>query len=348
MVFYHEILTCNLTFSRFCRVFVDWMAFAKALLLKRFSGAGVVVPLWAVFGCGAAILSAVMMLLQERLRVDGYALAIWCKIACMGVTLPFVLVHGLPDAPLFYLFLGLGAVMWSISDVIFFRGIPVAGAGAISRVLPSSIIISFLLWFIIDPALLRHYMASPWVFAGIVAVMAIWVFCATNLRKCPVSMRALRAVWFVLVAASIGPLLAKLTTLNAPIAQGPYAYVFIEAFMMVGILGVYGLLRRPISSAVFFAPATMRWGLLIGGVMAVAVLLGLFAYYGADNPAYVPAVKLLDAVIILAVYMVVARRANRACATQGAAVAHRAWGDIWSGLGVVACAAALIALKSFI
>lgn len=291
------------------------------------------VPAWVLFGCGAAILSAVLMLLQERLRVDGYALAIWCKIACVCVTLPFVLVNGLPTQPLFYLFLGVGAVLWSISDVVFFRGIPQAGAGAISRVLPSSILISFLLWFVIDPDLLRTYLGQPWVFAGIAVVMALWAFCASNLRKCPVSMGALRAVWFVLFAASIGPLLAKLTTQNAAIEQGPYAYVFVEGLMMITLLGTYGLIRRPITPGVFFAPATMRGGLLIGMVMAAAVLLSLYAYYAADNPAYVPAVKLLDAVIILGVYAAIGRRNN---------------GDIWSGLGVVACAALLIALKSFV
>ena len=43
---------------------------------------------WAGYGLMLALLSALMMLMQERMKVEGLALAIWCKISCAAATLP--------------------------------------------------------------------------------------------------------------------------------------------------------------------------------------------------------------------------------------------------------------------
>lgn len=119
------------------------------------------IPAWSIFGLSAATLSAAMMLSQEKLKIDGFALAIWCKIACVIFTFPFVLAQGLPTNPLFYVFLGIQACMFAVNDVILFRNIPTLGAGIISRLMPITIILGFLLWFAIDPSLFSKYAAHP-------------------------------------------------------------------------------------------------------------------------------------------------------------------------------------------
>lgn len=288
-------------------------------------------PLWAFFGLGAAALSALMMLLQERLRVNGFALACWNKIACSLVMLPFVLLYGLPHNPLFYLYLGAGAVMYAVSDVIFFNGITKASAGTVARLLPSATILSFLLWFAVRPELLQKYLASPVIFALIFLTLYLSAFFAGRLKKCAVTMQAMRTVWFVIFAATVGPLLAKLVTAQADPGQGPFAYVFCEALMMLALWSVYALIRRPLPFAEMVSGETVKKGLLIGTVMAGVVLLNVSAYYNVDNPAYIPAIKALDSVMILAFYKLTGRTIT---------------GDIRSGLGIVACAAALIVLKA--
>ncbi|MCK5519104.1 MAG: hypothetical protein KAI61_06795, partial [Alphaproteobacteria bacterium] len=79
---------------------------------------------WEVYGLLAASLSALMMLMQERMKVDGFSLALWCKVACVITAFPFVLAHGLPSNPMFYFLLGIQALVFTISDVIFYRNIP--------------------------------------------------------------------------------------------------------------------------------------------------------------------------------------------------------------------------------
>jgi hypothetical protein len=288
-------------------------------------------PLWAIFGLGTAVLSAGMMLLQEKFKVNGYAVAFWNKAACLLITFPFLLIHGLPDNPAFYGLLFVTAILYAISDVVFFSSIPKTSAGAVSRLIPSASVIGFLLWFIIDPGLLQKYMAEPAIFALIFAALCLFAFFAFRLKECNVTMQTLRDIWFVIFAATAGPILTKLVTFTADMNEARYAYVFFQALMMMVLWLVYLALRNPVPVKTFFARSTWQRGLLIGACGAGAVLLKFTSFYYVDNPAYIPAIIALDSVIILGFYKA------------------RGWpieGDIRSGLGIVACAIALIILKA--
>jgi hypothetical protein len=288
------------------------------------------IPQWALFGLMAAILSGTMMLLQERLKVDGFALAFWNKIMCVAVTLPLVLMKGLPGDPVFYTALFVSCVVYAISDVIFFRSIPKVGAGIVSRLLPVSVIFSFLFWFLIDPALLHKYASAPVISAMILVVLCLWVWFATHLKKCPVSMQAVRLVWFVILAAVIGTPLTKILSNHAGIGQGPYAYTFVSALVMLALWSIYFVIRRPIPVNVLFSRHSCIGGMIIGSVSALMVVVSLFGYYHVDNPAYLPAVRYLDSVFILGIYALTGRKSE---------------GNLRAGFGLVACAIALIILK---
>lgn len=286
---------------------------------------------WAFYGLTTAALSACMMLLQEHYKVNGYALAFWNKAACVIVSAPLVFYFGLPSQPLFYFYLALSAVLYAISDVVFFSAITKTSAGAVSRLVPVGSILGFLLWFAVDPALIEKYMAKPFISALIFTTLCASAFFAGRLRKCAVTMEALRAVWFVLFAATVGPMFSKAVTAHADVGQGPYAYVFFQALMMMALWAVYLAIKKPIPLSLFFARHSWQKGLIIGSVSAGAVLMKVLAFYFVDNPAYIPAVIALDSVIILFVYRLWGRSIE---------------GDIRSGLAVVACAAALIILKA--
>lgn len=288
-------------------------------------------PLWAVFGLGTAALSAAMMLMQERLKVNGYALAFWIKAACIVVTFPFLIHHGMPDNPAFYFYLFLSAILYAISDVVFFSSIPKTSAGAVSRLIPSAAVLGFLLWFIIDPALLDKYLAAPTIAGLIFATLCLFAAFAFRLKKCTVTMQTFRDIWFVIFAATVGPLLTKMTTLYVDMEQARYAYVFFQALMMMVLWLAYLFIRKPVPLETFFARGTWQPGLLIGLVASGMVLMKFTSYYYVDNPAYIPAIIALDSVIILGVYKLWGKKAE---------------GDIMSGLGLVACAAALIVLKA--
>jgi hypothetical protein len=223
-----------------------------------------IIPLWSIFGLTAAALSAGMMLSQEKFKIDGLALAIWCKIACIIFTFPFVLAQGLPTNPLFYLFLAMQASLFAINDVILFRNIPTLGAGVISRLMPLTIIAGFLLWFVIDPGLLSKYEAHPIISITIFLVLSLATWFAMRLKKCHISMQALSVLWFVLLANTLGPIIAKVVTFYADVRQGPLAFTFVEGWMMLALWGGYLAFRRPISISSLLARHTWQGGLIIG------------------------------------------------------------------------------------
>ncbi len=288
-------------------------------------------PLWALLGLLAAILSASMMVLAERFRLPGLAAAYWAKVGCAVIMVPFIFYFGVPSNPWFYLLVTIQAFLWVISDVVFFQALPKVGAAVVSRLLPAASVLTFLLWLLLDQDLWQKYLASPERSVLIFATFCGVAFFASRLRRCALSREAFRAIWFVFVAAILGPIMAKLVVGQLDIKQGPYAYVFFEALVMLACWSLWLLWRRPLPLAEVFNKATAARGLCLGVVTSAMVCLTVAAYFYVDNPAFIPAVKFLDAVFILGIYRILGKREDA---------------DIWSGLGIVACAAILVVLKA--
>lgn len=288
-------------------------------------------PLWAVFALMCAATSALVLIIPERVKADGFALAFWNKAAAIVFMTPLVLYMGLPDQWQFYALVAAQALLWVVSDVIFFRAIPVVGAGVISRILPISVIVTFCLWFLFDHALFQEYLDTPKRSALVVLALCGSVYFATRLKKDPVSWNAIRLIWFVLVAAVVGPLMYKLVTRYTTIEQGPFAFVLFEALVMVSVWSVYYLVKQPIPKEVLFSKENLKAGAMVGAALSLVSLTKFAAMHYVDNPGLVPAVKYLDAIIIMAYYRATGRREKA---------------DVMAGLGIVGCAAAIIILKS--
>lgn len=288
---------------------------------------------WLFYALGAAICAALMPLVQERYKANGYALAVAIKIVTVAMTALPALDYGLPAAWQFYALTGGTAILFAISDVIYFRTVGIVGAGVVSRLIPSTVIGTFILWFFIDPSLLDKYLNQPLISSGIIAVISLSAYFAMRLKKCAVSWQAVKMMWFVLFAAMIGPIVVKQTLTYAGGQHGVFvfAYAFVQASMMLALWAVYAAIRKPISLAELKAPATLKAGVLAGALSATIMLLKNYALATVEHPAYVSVVFFTDAVWVLLVYKLIGKPKDS---------------DIWAGLGIVACAAALVILKS--
>lgn len=288
-------------------------------------------PIWAVFALFCAASSALVLIIPERVKCDGFALAFWNKVAAFIFMVPMVLYMGMPAQWEFYALVAAQAMLWVISDVIFFRALPKVGAGVISRILPISVIVTFVLWFLFDHALFRDYLSTPWRSAGVCVALCGSVYFAMRLKKDPVSWNAIRMIWFVLFAAVVGPLMYKFVTKFATIEQGPFAFVLFESLVMVSVWSVFYAVRKPIPASVLFSKESLRGGAMVGAAMSVVSLTKFAAMHSVDNPGLVPAVKYIDAIIIMAYYRAIGKVEKA---------------DVVAGLGIVGCAAAIIVLKS--
>lgn len=288
--------------------------------------------LWLLPAFVASLFNTAIPLIQEKVKGDGYAVAVWVKIAVVVFSAPCAIYFGFPDNPRFYLMTALSAALWSINDVIYYRAIPKVGAGVVSRLLPASVIISFVVWFFFDPALLTKYLERPWQAACLTIIILLSSFFAMSLKKCPLSWEGFKLVWFVIFAAAIGPIIDKISLGSAPsAAQAPFAFLFVQALMMLVIWSFNSGLRKPISKIVFFAPSSYKAGLAIGAVGTIKLALKFYALQYCEHPAFLSVILFTDALWIILYYRVTGRKDES---------------KIWAGLGIVACAAALVLVKS--
>lgn len=290
-----------------------------------------ILPLWSVYAFAAAFSLTAVPLIQEKFKADGFALALWNKVIVAFVMFPFILSVGFPDDWKFYLYLSLTAVIFSISDVVYFRAVPVIGSGTMTRLLPSSVVISFFLWFAIDPGLIPQYLSPWWKAVSLLAVLSLFLYSAMQVKKCSVSWQGVLRIWPVIFAACTGGVLSKMALSHAPINQGVFAYIFLQSLMMVVMLYGYYRIRKPVSSAVMRSRNTLTTAIVMGVFSTLPIFLKTKALQLADNPGLVSMILITDFLWVIVVYRLIGRKER---------------GNIWAGLGIVTSALFLILIKS--
>ncbi|MES2728828.1 MAG: hypothetical protein V4621_01860 [Pseudomonadota bacterium] len=292
---------------------------------------------WILFALLAAICAAGVPLTQERNNANPYALVIWVKLFCVAFATPFVLTFGLPDAPMFYVYTAAGAGLWCVSDILYFRALPHIGAGVMTRLLPGATLLTFLLWFVIDPALLQTYLNTPIKLAAICVVLCFAAACAALLHRCQVSRAAFSQVWFVILAAAVGPVLAKAgfayTDLGGNRWHAAFAYLFVNAALMLVIWAPYYAIKKPVPVRVFLDRTQWDTALKISLCVAGMTVFQSLAYMAVDHPAFVAVVLMTDAVWVLVIYRLMQRQETA---------------NIAAGLGIVAAAVTLVLVKNFL
>lgn len=291
------------------------------------------IPLWFVLALSAAMMTTAVPLVQEKYRADGFALALWNKLFVAIMTLPILLYVGVPDDPLFYIYLAATAVIYSISDVVFFRSVPVVGSGVVTRLLPISVVATFFIWFLIEPDLWHEYMQQPYKLMAICLILLAFLYFAARLKKCHVSWQGVRLLWPVIIAACIGPVISKLALDRAGQVQAPLAYVCIQSIMMVMCLSVFYRIRKPISHQVMFSKEAIRTGIILAALAGVMIFLKMKAYQLVDNPGFVSLVVFTDSLWVILVYRLIGKKETA---------------NIWAGLGIVSCAFAVIVVKTLL
>lgn len=291
------------------------------------------IPLWALLGLSAAFLSTAIPLIQERMKADGFAVAFWVKAAAVLLSLPFALYFGLPSDWKFYAVISVTALLWCVSDVLYFRGVAQVGAGIVSRLLPSAVLISFVVWFLIRPELLQQYAAHPLPAAAMALIIVLATLFATLLHRDPVSWQGVRLVWFVIFAACVGPIIEKLSLGYAPAREAPFGFMFAQGSIMLALWLIYYLIRKPIPYSVLMSKQSLVTGAAIGSIGTAVLYLKTTALMMTEHPAYLSVLLFTDALWILLVYRVTGRKDDS---------------NVWAGLGIVFCAIALILVKTLV
>ncbi len=276
--------------------------------------------------------ASAMPLLQERFRADGFALAFWNKAFCALWALPFILWQGLPADPVFYAYMAGSALLWCVSDVIYFRSVPIVGAGVITRLIPSAVIMTFILWFFIDPALLNKYLADPVRTAIIVGIITCAAISAMFIKRCAVSWQAVRLLWFVLAAATVGPIIAKLSLQHAQGFNAAVSLLFVQSLLMTIFWSVFYAIKKPVPIDVLLHKTSLQAGGAISVACGAMILFKSYGLMHAEHPAYISVLLFTDAFWVILAYKIMGKKETA---------------NVWAGLGIVASAIALVIAKTF-
>lgn len=283
--------------------------------------------IWPVFAFIATLGAAAMPLLQQHFRPSSVAMLFWMRLFSLAALAPFTLALGMPQDIRFYIGTFLIAAWMSLTDILYFNGVKKHGAGVIARVLPASAIVTFFLWFAFDPALVFKYMDRPVHSMVVIGALFTAAYFASHLKKCDVSIAAMRDIWFVMLGAAIGPIAAKITLSYAAPDVAPLAFGMMQGVLLGGGYLAYQLIWRPETNTVFFG----RYSVLVGALIAIASMVSIvgkaYAYQYVDNPAYVSMV-LFTAPFMISLYE--------------RAMGHKDESNKWAGFGLVIAAAILV------
>lgn len=257
------------------------------------------IPAWFFLSLGASVCAALGMYMHQRLGGTNVASAVWMKIFAVMIAIPVLSQVGLPQEPMFYVMTAGAAIIWCFNDLIYFEAVKNHGASLLARLSPLGIILGFVAWFAVKPALLGQYLEDIPRFAGVCATLLLAVGCATWLKRCPVSWAALKAIWPIILAAVVGIMLVKSAVDYAPRDQGVFGYVGFEAGLMLIFYFVYFSFKRKTAAREIFSKEGLRTGMIVGGFLVGSVILRTYAQKNVDHPAFVNMIAMLDVIWLI-------------------------------------------------
>lgn len=299
----------------------------------------IIIPVWVWFALLTMAAQTGVAMTNEYFKVRALHMLWWMRLIAVAALLPFMHFFMPPGDPWFYIYVALGAVIFCWFDLVYFGLTARSGAGVVTRIGPLVVAGTFALWTAITPSLVSHYMDSPIRTAGIAAALAGSVFFSLRLRHCPVSWDALKTMAPYLVLASVGMCLGKLAMQHAASPEGVFYYTLLQSIIVWFMY--MGMAIAPASWK--FVPhleLNSSWkdrrvfyaGLCAAAGWVIATPAKWYAISMVENPAYVSAVGLCEPFAVLIVYRLLRRREEARIA---------------DGIGIVACAIALVVFTQF-
>lgn len=298
-----------------------------------------IIPVWVLFALLTMLAQTGVALTNEYFKVRALHMLWWMRLITIVALLPFMHFYALPADPWFYIYVAAGAVIFCYFDLIYFGLTAKSGAGVVTRIGPLVVAGTFVMWTVITPSLMTDYIETPLRTAGIIAALTGSVFFSTRLKNCPVSWSALKIMAPYLFLASIGMCLGKLAMQHAAPPEGVFYYTLIQS-VIVWVMYV-GMAAAPPSWK--FVPhldlnsslrdrRVIMAGLCAAAGWIIATPAKWYAISIVENPAYVGTISLCEPFAVLLIYRLLQRREKA---------------KIGDGIGIVACAIALVVFTQF-
>ena len=298
-----------------------------------------IIPIWVLFALITMLAQTGMALINEYFKVRALHMLWWMRLTAVVALLPFMHFYTAPTDPWFYIYVAGGAVIFCWFDLVYFGMTAKSGAGVVSRIGPLAVAGTFVMWTAITPSLVSDYIESPLRTAGIIAALAGSVFFSVRLKNCPVSWDALKIMAPHLFLASIGMCLGKLAMQHAAPPEGVFYYTLLQS-AIVWVLYMSMTLAPASWKFIPHLDLNSSWrerrvfyaGLCAAAGWLIATPSKWYAISMVENPAYVSTISLTEPLLIILIYRLLRRREKA---------------KIADGIGIVACAIALVIFTQF-
>jgi hypothetical protein len=253
----------------------------------------VFLSLLGVFGLAA------MSIGQQILKADTIPMLFWLRVTSVIILCFFILKIQLPTSLVFYSACVAYGFLIVLLDIRNFKFISHHGAALPLRLATAMCIPSFFLWLMIDEETRHLYINHPLTSIAIFFFICLAAYCASQLRKCLVTVNAVKELWPVMLHGMIGPVFIKLVVVAQPHPIGAiFSYIIITSLVSMFVLSFH-MLRHPSEfRAISVDTKNIKTGIILSFFSLVAIISSYLAYNQVLNPSYVAVMMMTTPVVV--------------------------------------------------
>ena len=246
--------------------------------------------MWVLFALTASVVNAIYYLCIQNVRLPAPVFMIYRGIIVALMVLPFLFWFDVIKAWQFYAIAVMQGSIVAYSDYAMLKANHQYGAETVSSILPVNVASTFLLWCVIEPAIIYTYINNPLKTEGIVVSMFGIGYALLKYRKTKITSEAFFYLIPVILLESVIAVSNK--TIMAYAADSLFGLCFWRIFvssLTVGIIHLAVELKQKYPVKMLFDKENLLkvWFLIL---MPMSMLCRNMAMFYADNPSYVSSI----------------------------------------------------------
>lgn len=261
--------------------------------------------LWIIDGLIYGFFNAVYTIFNQHYKLNAYLLGMWRGWGISLVCSPFLFFFGFPDSAYYWFLLVTQGLMIAVYDSRLFFASAKYGAGATSRVMALTAVVTTLFWWFLTPESFLKLLNNGTVVMTIMLLLFGFTVCYWQMIKTPVSQELVNYMIPAIISlAGMSIATKEIAMFGTSVWSGITYYLTIAAFVS-GSVNAWWYIKstRPGFSGFFkqtFSPRVTRAGIYIIGFGGALIVAKNLALRTAPNPGYVTALLLTAPLFVYA------------------------------------------------
>ena len=246
--------------------------------------------MWVLYALAASVVNAIYSICLQNVRLPAPVFMIYRGFIVALMVLPFLFCFEVIGAWQFYAIAIMQGLIVAYSDYATLNANRRYGAETVNSILPINVASTFILWCVIEPAIIYTYLHNPIKTAGIVVSMFGICYALSKYRRVKVTSEAFFYLIPVIISGSLIAVSNK-TIMNYA-SNSLFGLCFWRIFVSSLTIGAVHLAvglknKLPMKTLVDKENLLKIWFLIL---MPMSMLCRNMAMFYADNPSYVSSI----------------------------------------------------------